>query len=304
MKQRKIFLLCLIGLLLSGGVALAATPSQESTAVSPYLWGVNLSLYDAKDAFLRSASTAQFARQLHVQMIRFPYRGDFAVTTAAAQKIKEVGAVPLLILRYDDLDANQRLVRMMNGIFGTRTVYYEYSNERDLPENGGIQVDAYTASWNEHIPPLKKLAPHAQFIGPVNFQYNAAYLASFVAHAQPRPDAVSWHEYTCDPEKHERAYCLSHIDNWTSHISGARQAMRAAIGMELPIMITEWNWSPNPKKSSLIKDDAFLEEWTMRALQTLIKNRVFAAHHYVLSNNEQLALLAGEKTLTGAARAF
>ena len=64
-------------------------------AVSPSLFGSNLSLSDGNDAFLTNPRVAQTAQQLHVTMMRFPDRGNLAVTTAAARHIQALGMVPL-----------------------------------------------------------------------------------------------------------------------------------------------------------------------------------------------------------------
>src|SRR5579884_2351293 len=262
--------------------AAAATP-----AISPYIWGTNLGLYNEQDLFLTNQATDQLAQHMHVQMIRFPDRGDLALVKAAATKIKALHMVPLVVLRYGtgNLQHNLQLVQMMNSIFGAETVYYEYGNEMDLARNGAISKEAYTASWNAVIPHLKQLSHKGFFVGPATYQANPEYVGYFVQHANPRPDGVSWHEYTCGTHDADQ-YCLSHIDNWTKHI----QATRKAIGSTLPILITEYNWNANPNGDRRAKDTAFLLQWTQRAIMVLIQNHVFAANQYVLTNNAQLAM--------------
>ena len=292
------------------GVTQTHTSTIAAPSISPYLWGTNLSLYDQNDLFLTNQATVQLTRQLHVQMVRFPDRGNLAATTAAANQIHALHLAPLLILHYglDRIGTNKALIQMMNTVFGNETVYYEYGNEMDLPQNGGVQVAEYTASWNQVIPQLKPLALNGKFVGPVNFQANPTYVGAFVQKANPRPDAVSWHEYTCGTNDSDQ-YCLSHIDNWTRHIQTTRQAM----GSDLPIMITEYNWNPNPDADPQrgipadprAGNTTFLRQWTQRAIQVLISNQVFAANHYVLTNNAKLAMINdGSHSLTGAGEAF
>src|SRR5438270_4086149 len=178
---------------------------------------------------------------MHMRIIRMPVRSSLSEATeiAAAQIIKSVGAIPLVVLRgaVDStvLADDTRIVNDLNRIFGNGIVYYEYGNEEDLL---GVNVTRYTASWNAIVPQLKRIALHGQFVGPVNFQYDRPYLTSFLQNANPRPDEVSWHEYTCD-DSWTNDICISHIDHWPNHISDSRVAMTAAIGITLPIMITE-----------------------------------------------------------------
>jgi hypothetical protein len=118
--------------------------------LSPYVWGTNLSLYNGEDFFLTNQATVRLTQQMHVQLIRFPYRGNLAVTEAAARQIAAIHATPLLILPYgiEQLNADQTLIQIMNNIFGKQIVYYEYGNEKDLPANGAISAATYAASWN------------------------------------------------------------------------------------------------------------------------------------------------------------
>jgi hypothetical protein len=272
-------------------------------SVSPLLFGTNLSLYDSNDQVLQSASTREGLRQLHFRIIRMPVRPNLSNETEvqAAQTIKSVGAYALVVLRgaVDDnvLADDVRLVNDMNAVFGSTTVFYEYGNEEDLL---GVDVSRYTSSWNTVVPQLKRLARHGQFIGPVNFQYDRNYLTTFLQHANPRPDQVSWHEYTCD-DSWSTDSCLSHIDNWTAHINDARSAMNTAIGTALPIMITEWNYAPNAQANDgKINNDSFMSVWTTKAIQTLAANRVFASMQYACTNSVY-ALLRSDGTLTAQA---
>ncbi|HZU02505.1 MAG TPA: hypothetical protein VFA10_22750, partial [Ktedonobacteraceae bacterium] len=235
--------LLLLALLLgASGIAWAATRTppvaHAAAAISPYVWGTNLTLSDQNDLFLTNAATLKLTQQLHVQMIRFPDRGNLAVTTAAAKQIQALHLVPLLILHYGtaQVSADKALIQMMNSVFGNQTVYYEYGNEMDLQ---GVDATAYTASWNTVISQFQSLSPTGKFIGPANYQANPSYVGYFVQHANPQPFGVSWHEYTCNSQQTDQ-YCLSHIDNWTTHIQATRQAM----GKSLPILITEYNWNP------------------------------------------------------------
>src|SRR5450631_1834719 len=274
----------------------AATPTPiqiqvpaipADTPVSPLLFGTNMGLFDSNDQVLNSTITRVALQQMHMRIIRMPTRSTLAEATEiqAAQTIKNLGATPLVILR-GQLDKNVladdiRIVKDMNTIFGQNIVYYEYGNEEDLQ---GVPVAQYTSSWNSVIPQLKRIALHANFIGPVNFQYDHNYLATFLQGAQPRPDEISWHEYTCD-DSWATSICISHIDHWTTHIADARATMIGTVGTELPIMITEWNYAPNAiPNDGKNNNSAFMDAWTSHALQTLAANRIFASMQYSCTN--------------------
>ena len=260
---------------------------QLAPPVSPLLFGTNMGLFDSNDQVLTSATTRSLVQQMHVRIIRMPVRSSLSEATEiqAAQVIKSLGAVPLVVLR-GAVDANvladdSLIINDMNRIFGNSVVYYEYGNEEDLL---GVDVNGYTASWNAVVPQLKRLALQGQFVGPVNFQYDRTYLTTFLQNANPRPNEVSWHEYTCD-DSWASSICISHIANWTNHISDARSAMQATIGTALPIMITEWNYAPNAvPNDGKNNNSAFMATWTASALQTLAANGIFASMQYSVTN--------------------
>jgi hypothetical protein len=195
---------------------------QLAPPVSPLLFGTNMGLFDSNDQVLTSSTARSQLQSMHVRIIRMPVRSNLSEATEiqAAQMIKSLGAVPLVVLR-GAVDANvladdSRIVNDMNAIFGKSVVYYEYGNEEDLL---GVDVNGYTTSWNATVPQLKRIALQGQFVGPVNFQYDRTYLTTFLQNANPRPDEVSWHEYTCD-DAWASSICISHIANWSKHFAG------------------------------------------------------------------------------------
>jgi mannanase-like protein len=260
---------------------------QLAPPVSPLLFGTNMGLFDSNDQVLTSATTRSQLQQLHVRIIRMPIRSSLSEATEiqAAQEIKSLGAVPLVVLRgaVDPtvLADDSRIISDMNKIFGNSVVYYEYGNEEDLL---GVDVNGYTSSWNAVVPQLKRIALQGQFVGPVNFQYDRTYLTTFLQKANPRPDEVSWHEYTCD-DSWASSICISHIAHWSNHFADARAAMQSVIGTALPIMITEWNYAPNAvPNDGKNNNNAFMSTWTATALQTLAANGIFASMQYSCTN--------------------
>jgi hypothetical protein len=287
-----------------------STPSavkiQVAGPVSPYIFGTNLAMFDTRDQMLNSPTAQALLGQLHATIIRMPVRLSLPETTEiqAAQIIKNVGAVPLLVLHGASvptaLPDDLRIIQDMNQLFGNSTVYYEFGNEDDLQ---GISAQRYVAAWNAVVPQLKKAALNGKFIGPVNYKYEHNYLNYFLQHAQPLPDAVSWHEYTCDVQDSDNT-CIEQIADWTTHISDARISMMQAVGTTLPIMITEWNYAPNSyKNDGKNNDPAFMKLWTTQAIQTLAANRIFAAMQYSCTSTA-MSLINDANQLTTQGQTF
>lgn len=284
---------------------------QMPSQVSPFIFGTGLELTSTTDPFITNDTVSALMQQAHMTMIRMPTRigantnPQIPIETEmeAARKIRDMGAVPLVNLRgpadpnvlQDDL----QMVNGLNEIFGHKPVYYELGNESDL---GGFDKVAYTDKWNIVIPELKNAALNGKFIGPVNFQYNDDYLRYFLQNANPRPDAVSWHEYSCDTSgiyttpPDPASTCIAKLDRWNVHFNDAHIAMHDVLGgtTEVPIIISEYNYDPHVPAFN--NDSQFINEWTSKAIETLAKNNIFAAlQHSVLSltplvSNNQLTI--------------
>lgn len=262
-----------------------------------------MSLYDSNDQLLNSSRTQAQLRALHIRIIRMPVRATLSEQTEiqAARAIRAVQATPLIILRgavdNQALADDRRVVNDMNQVFGNSTVYYEYGNEEDLL---GVNADEFVASWNAVIPHLRRESHNGRFVGPVTAQYDRAYLTTFLRHANPRPDAISWHEYSCN-DTWTNSLCITRIDHWTNHIQDARQVMNAVMHTTLPIMITEWNYAANAKDGDgKSNNNSFMTAWTTKALQTLAANSVFASMQYSCTNSVY-ALVNSDNTLSAQA---
>ncbi len=275
-------------------------------AVSPLLFGTNLILNNSSDQVLTSTATQQQLQQLHVQIIRMPIR-DFApesVNVQAAEMIKQLGATPLVILHgaadADALAVGQRVIPDMNRIFGKSVVYYEFGNENDLE---GVSAYLYATRWNSIIPQFKALALNGKFIGPVKSDYNHAYISTFLAMARPHPDVISWHEYTCNAFA-ANALCMANLSHWTTHVQDARATMKATIGTNVPIMITEWNYAPDASGAdNKHNDSAFMQAWTIKAIKTLADSHVFASMQYACTH-PIMSLVTSTGALTAQGDAF
>jgi len=283
-------------------------PSKTSVAqASPLLFGTNLGLFTGNDQVITSATTRALMQQIHIRIVRIPLRSNLpnSIEVQAEQVVKSIGAIPLVVLNglrdAHALADDTRMIRDSNDVFGNDLVYYEFGNEDDW---NGVPITRYTQGWNTLIPAFKRLALHGKFIGPVSYQYSHDNLTAFLQSANPRPDAISWHEYTCS-YKDPAAVCLSHIDRWTKHITDARAVMQATLGTTLPVMITEWNYAADQSTQSngLPFDDgkynnaSFLRAWIQKALSTLATNQVFASMQYSVTNTA-LPLITTDNTLT------
>jgi hypothetical protein len=291
----------------------AQHPSKQDTAssaptpmptkkISPLLFGTNLDF--SKNDQLQT--TQQLLRTIHVQIVRISLteRPSQQEITQQAQYIQKIGAVPLVSLHstlYPQALADDTLaIQTISRLFPGQTVYYEYGDEEDAL---GVTADQYTQSWNQIVPKLKQLAPQAQFVGPATYQYDDDYLEQFLQHAQPLPDEISWHEFTCDASWSQQQ-CLTGIHIWDQHITAARLLMKQFLPRSRPVMITAWNYAANATPTDgKSTDKNFIATWTQNALQTLATNEVFASMQYS-GINTPAPLISSTNTLTAQGQTF
>lgn len=283
------------------GAQNTASPVGKAIKVSPLLFGTNLDLSADQQQALPSAQESQLLQSLHVQMVRFsiPKNPTQKELLSMAQYVKSINATPLVALHgslyAQALADNMLAIQTMNQVFGKTRVYYEYGDEDDAADISSAQ---YTSSWNTNIPQLKQLALNGQFIGPATYHYDPDYLRAFLQNAQPRPDAVSWHEFTCD-SSWSKQQCMQGIGDWNKHIDSAHTIMKTISKAPLPIMITEWNYAANARiDDGKSTDNVFMTNWTKNALQTLAANNIFASMQYsglktsapLISDTDQLTM--------------
>src|SRR6266581_6077020 len=235
------------------------TPTQTPTSTggpdsAHLIRSVNDSLFDTNDQLMNDPTTQATLKNHNTPIVRMPFRDSFtdAQDIQALSAIKNTGAAPLVIVHgacvSDPYTIDNHWLSLVAQVFTTGPVYVEYGNEEDLSCNGGsgISATAYQASWNAVVPQLKATPAYSSysFIGPVTYQSNPTYIATFVHSANPQPDYISWHEFVCSSSD-SNSYCLSHITNWATHIADTNSAVQNAINHTIPIMITEWNLDPN-----------------------------------------------------------
>lgn len=268
---------------------LYSTPAYADSSSSQLLFGTNLFLNDASDQFLTSQTTRNALLAMHVHLIRMPIRsvgGPSSWEVQAMQDIYDMGVTPMIILKYsqtDPLGAAQQVLTQAVSIFGNQTIYAEFGNERDL---AGVTAAQYTTAWNTYFPTLQSQFPTVKFGGPVNYQTNSSYISYFVHNATPKPDFISWHEYTCDNSA-TGATCIANISNLASHISTTKAAIQGNGDTLPPIFISEWNYDPNPPSPDSRVTVAFQQQFVQTMLQELYNDGVFGAAQYLAANGNQ-----------------
>lgn len=286
--------------------SLTPTPTPVPEKVSPYIFGTNMRLLDNRDQVLTSEPAQSLLQEMHMHTIRIIVRANTppALVTQVAVMLKRMHVVPVVSLQgiMDDafIDRSRQVIQLFNQQFGSDPVYYEVGNEEDVQ---GVTADQYAQRWNQIVPKLREVGPLVQFVGPALSHYDEEYLKAFLTSASPRPDMISWHEYTCLPTE-ANELCLSRIDDWSKHFEAARKMMATTVWTNLPIMVSAWNYTPTPQPNDgKTSDPAFLGSWTEKALQILVKGQIFAAMQDS-ATNMSAPLIDQTNSITEQGKAF
>lgn len=291
----------------SAGIPVNRAPAVARAPGKPLIYGTNLAMYDTSDDVVNGTGAQALLRSNGVPIVRMPFRYTLtdAYETQGLLAIRAMYAAPLVIV-HGPTDVNVmandlHILKLVIDVFGANTVYVEFGNESEL---AGVSAEAYAASWNTVVACMKYLAPTYNYIGPANSFYNPDYVATFDRLANPRPDFNSWHEYAC-ANFDSNDTCMRYLNNWTAHIIGMNQAVKAATGSAIPIMLTEWNLDDRPDPR--YQDATFMHAWMTAALATLDANRangLYAAMQYCATNNPNFGLIDASNNLTPAGQAF
>jgi hypothetical protein len=164
---------------------------------------------------------------------------------------------------------------------GTRCNLYEWMNE---PDNGGPSATEYAASWNQEIPKLRALNPHALFIGPVVASPNTGYITQFLSAVKASgnlPDLVSYHMYPCTDQS--ISTCPGHIDSYGRDAQSVNDAVQSVLGHTLPLAVTEWNYSWKPGQTP--QNDPYMATFTQQSLQAMAQAGIVMANQFDLASN-------------------
>jgi lysophospholipase L1-like esterase len=152
---------------------------------------------------------------------------------------------------------------------GPRCQMYEFGNESDYT---GISIEAYLKQWNTIIPLLRRINPHAKFIGPVTYndQGNHDFMRTFlegVKESGVLPDAISFHWYPCYQDTRES--CLAKASGYGEVAMRVQSLVQTILGKDLPIGITEWNYDPGNPPPTYGDDPKFITQFSTNALNSM-----------------------------------
>jgi hypothetical protein len=256
-----------------------AANSQLLPGQQVWQQGVSSLLFGANDASWQWSSNhlgntpaiSDSIRNAGITVIRTPLHATDAQARVSA--IESAGAKCLGIL--EPADAEQ-VVKML----GSRCNLYEWMNE---PDNGGPTADVYASSWNQNIPTLRTLNPNAMFIGPAVASPNTGYIQRFLTLAKQAgniPDVISYHMYPCTDQT--IANCPAQIASYGQAASQVRATVNSVLGYDLPLAVTEWNYSWKPNQTP--QNDPYIQTFTALSLDAMAQANITMANQFDIAS--------------------
>lgn len=285
------------------------TPSQCPSldavhGVSPLLFGTNTSQLVPGRYFVQSAKVWDILQQIHVRFVRIGFENGPVTDTEKLilQRIKDNCMTPLVTFPlHESVSHAKDIVAAVNSVFGSDTVYFEFSNEPDLKKYSYATQEEYVALWNAFVPSIKKVAPNAKFGGPTVSRPIPGYIGYFVAHANPKPDFVSWHKYYCTKSMATNDCKNDIIRTMGKDTADIRSAITNSKKSVPPFIISEWNFGQN---SDPDRTSDFKTQFITTVFSEMIKNKIFAANQFEATDFHSPWLLVSNDMPTIEAQAF
>src|SRR5579862_3287278 len=177
--------------------------------------------------------------------------------------ITNAGCVMLVNLQHPWDDARcQHIVTH----YGSRCLLYEFGNEPSLYTSPTVSTTQYNSYWTTTIPHLRSINAAAAYMGPAIIVGDpGGYLSSWltaVVSSGILPDAVSFHMYCSDTSETKEMALAAYYYVYTEDI---RQQVTTALGHEVAICLTEWNFDSGFPPGAWGTDPTFMIPFTTNA---------------------------------------
>ena len=250
----------------------AELPSQQiwKDGASSLLFGTNDTYEWSTSNIETSPGIQNMLRAAGFTLVRsfFPDGASDSVIDLRATTISQIGAQCLgVITNINNTTFDEHLVAHL----GDRCLMYEIGNE---PDYTNVSVQTYLQRWNTLVPLLRRINPHAKFIGPVTStpEGKNGFMRAFlegVASSHVLPDALSFHWYPC--WRMSRDDCLGLAGSAYDATLDIRRMVHDVLGKDLPVGITEWNYDPGNPPPAYGDEAAFMTSFTNTAIAAMAR---------------------------------
>lgn len=282
-----VLLIILLGILIVGspkkqsGFTLVSQSDRLLLGSTLNIWGLD-SYWGINSGFHKSAEQRAMANGV-IGTFRFEVtsvKNNPEVWDLILNDIESVNAVPMCVLPVNDDAASVQMIQH----FGNRVTMYEYGNEVGwfLGISPEEHAQRFCAAWYL----LKSANPTISIGGPTEGSTNVQQITRFMQ-AQKQycpevtPDFISYHKYFAYSTESDQQI-MTNVANFGNEIEAIRAAVIGVYGVDLPHVISEWNYHAVPENYGDNRDcnAAFIQEFTRQVLNTMKQHNVYMAHQY------------------------
>ena len=266
--------------------SLSLLPGQQiwKNGVSSYLFGSN----DTQEWVTNNVETNQTVQHAlnnaHFTLMRTFFFDksllDGHPTTDAEieQRLKTVENSGMNCLGVLESVYDPAFVKHVVAYVGNRCNLYEFGNEPD--NSSQLNMQEYIQDWNNLVPQLRKMNPHAKFIGPAVADYTQVQVfLDNVKASGVLPDAISFHWYPCVGSD-TASSCLAKTSTFEQVTTQVKQWVQNVLGQNLPVGITEWNYNADNPPASYGQDLMFITQFSISALDSMIRSGLDFANQF------------------------
>ena len=181
-------------------------------------------------------------------------------------------------------------------MLGPKCKIYEFGNEPDNANND-TNIAQLTNRWIADVPRLRAINPHAVFGGPAvqyaessdghqgSYPSDIAYFLAKTSAARVRANFISYHDYPCEKAT-STAQCLNMTPGDLKYnYNFVLSEERTYYGTTVPTGVSEYNFDPGSNNLyAWGNDKTFVNRWTLKALNALIKVDAAFANQFTSLN--------------------
>src|SRR3989304_2681208 len=228
------------------------------------------------------------ARALLVWQWDFNRNGAKEVSNAQmvqlANACKQYGIELWVVLCYDPAAAKSLVAAL-----GDLCNHYEVCKEPHISGYCSASATLYADRWRDVVTACRQVNPNALYGGPVSGrptnrrEWFETWLRDCADIINPQNTFLSYHWYShYSGSLPTQAQLIQNAKTQIpSDIAAFKQLCRSVLGYELPVALTELNWTADPSVARWDEQEAFMTEWTNAAMNAL-KDVAWAAFFWNL----------------------
>ena len=266
--------------------SLSLLPGQQiwKNGVSSYLFGTNDTQEWVANNVETNPNVQHALNNAHFTLMRTFFFDksllDRHPTTDAeiGQRLKTVENSGMNCLGVLESVYDPAFVKHVVAYAGNRCNLYEFGNEPD--NSSQLNMQEYIQDWNNLVPQLRKINPHAKFIGPAVADYTQVRVfLDNVKASGVLPDAISFHWYPCVGSD-AASSCLAKTSTFEQVTNQVRRWVQNILGQNLPVGITEWNYNADNPPASYGQEPMFITQFSISALDSMIRSGLDFANQF------------------------